>query len=297
MADGSDREAGLWAYVKEAFKLKWNLLLLAGGVAAAFIAPSPDITLPLLGALEIAYLASMTANGRFRNAVDMKAQVEKRAAGKDAASARAQRSLDDMLHGLEKAALGRFTSLRKRCLEMRRIASGVRGSADDPGIDADLRAPALDELLWTFLRLLYTRQSLDRFLASTDADAIEDKLQSLRVKLSGAHQGDDARIIRSLEGNIENSEVRLTNYRKAAQNSEFVNLEIDRVEGQINALIEMSVSNQSPEAITAQVNSVVEEMGSMEETINELEQLTGLREELQKPPSIMRANLNKVAQG
>ena len=65
---------------------------------------------------------------------------------------------------------------------MQRIADGVTGSASANASGADLRTPALDRLLWVFLRLLFSQQALQRFLDSTDEDAIKRKLAELEAK-------------------------------------------------------------------------------------------------------------------
>jgi hypothetical protein len=74
------------AYLKTAFTTKWNLLLLGGGVAAAFISGFPGVILPLVIAGEVYYLASMLGNDRFRSAVEAQDAKARRAA--DAAGAR-----------------------------------------------------------------------------------------------------------------------------------------------------------------------------------------------------------------
>jgi len=57
------------SYVKQAFAMKPNLIFLAGGVAAAVILPPTGLVLGAVAALEVAYLATMSSNPRFRRAV------------------------------------------------------------------------------------------------------------------------------------------------------------------------------------------------------------------------------------
>ena len=70
------------------------------------------------------------------------------------ASSAAQPSLGQKLTQLDADRRGRFARLRKRCLEMRHIAQGVSGKTGDDSVADDIRTPALDKLLWIFLRLL-----------------------------------------------------------------------------------------------------------------------------------------------
>ncbi len=64
--------AGLKDYLKEAFLFRWNLLFFLGGLAGAALAPMSDVTLPLVAAGELAYLAGLMSIPRFRAAIDAK---------------------------------------------------------------------------------------------------------------------------------------------------------------------------------------------------------------------------------
>src|SRR6187200_1065875 len=77
--------AGLVDYLKEAFLFRWNLLFFLGGLAGAAIAPLADVTLPLVFAGELAYLAGLTSIPRFRAAIDARAHAARGTA--DAAAA------------------------------------------------------------------------------------------------------------------------------------------------------------------------------------------------------------------
>ena len=82
--------------------------------------------------------------------------------------------------------------------------------------------------------------------------------------------------------------MRIDNYRAAERNSEFVGLELDRIENKILALSEMSVNNQSPDFLTAQVDAVADSMTQTESAMRELDALTGLGRELtREPPKIL----------
>ncbi len=288
------REAGMADYIKEAFLFRWNLLLFLGGAAAAVLSPIPDVLLPLLGAAELAYLTGLTAIPRFRAAIDAKVHSQGRASLVPAATPQttAQTALQEVLGTLDPDSRNRFQRLRDRCLEMRTIAHGVRGSAPgDGGGTDDVRTPALDRLLWVFLRLLRSRQALERFLATTDEDEIEKRLTDLEQRREMAQQRGDERIVRSLVDNIATTQMRLDNYRKAESNAEFVAVELDRIEGKIQALTEVMISTQDPDFISSQVDSVAESMKHTEEAIAELNSITGLRDELEGTPSILEASI------
>jgi chemotaxis protein histidine kinase CheA len=288
--------AGIGAYLKEAFLFRWNLLLFLGGAAAAAITPFPDFLLPLVGAAEATYLAGLISVPRFRAAIDAKAH----AARQGGASAEAGPNvpavpLVTMLGGLPAAERARFERLHARCLEMRKIAAGVRGAAgDQPGSAEDIRTPGLDRLLWLFLRLLISRTALDRFLATMDEKGITSRPEELRKSLAAAQAAGDDRVVRSLQDSVASAELRLDNLGRAKKNAEFVRVELDRIEGKIQTLAEMSVNRQDPDFLSSQVDSAAESMKQTEKAVSELQALTGLGDALQEPPPILDSDLRAV---
>ena len=284
--------AGLKDYLKEAFFFRWNLLFFLGGVAGAAIAPLSDVTLPLMFAGELAYLAALTSLPRFRAAIDAKIHA---ARGTNTAEPTAAPSLVVMLAGLPGELRKRFEQLHARCVEMRHLAVGVRGaSGRDAGSAEEIRTPGLDRLLWLFLRLLMSKNALDRFLKTMSIEDINTRLEQLRKDLAAAQQASDERIVRSLQDSIAMAELRLDNYERAKKNAQFVTIELDRMESKIQALAEMAVNRQDPDLISSQVDSAAESMRQTEKAVSELQHLTGLADELQDPPAILDADLRQV---
>jgi hypothetical protein len=283
---------GLTDYLKEAFFFRWNILLFLGGLAGAAIAPLPDVTLPLVFAGELAYLAALTSLPRFRAAIDAKLHKTQ---GTEAAPATNTPSLVVMLAGLPGELRQRFEKLHGRCVEMRHLAVGVRGaSGREAGSAEEIRTPGLDRLLWLFLRLLMSKNALDRFLKTMSSEEITTRLEQLRKDLAAAQQANDERIARSLQDSIAMAELRLDNYERAKKNAQFVSIELDRMESKIQALAEMAVNRQDPDLISSQVDSAAESMRQTEKAVSELQHLTGLADELQDPPPILDADLRQV---
>jgi hypothetical protein len=306
MSSNAPRRAGMPDYLKEAFLFRWNLLFLLGGTAAAALTPLAGVLLPLVAAGELTYLTGLVSIPRFRSAIDAKVH----AAGKSAAAGGATAeppavSLVTMLTGLPPDARTRFEKLHARCLEMRGIAAGVRGAAGDQGSSAEeIRTPGLDRLLWLFLRLLLSKTALDRFLQTMNQQEISKRLEDLRKTLAtaqtpstqtlGTQSGGDDRIVKSLQDSIAMGELRLDNYGRAKKNAEFVTIELDRIEGKIQALAEMAVNRQDPDFLSSQVDSAADSMRQTEKAVSELQHLTGLADQLEEPPAILEADLREV---
>ncbi len=287
----SPRPAGVWSYLKEAFLFRWNLLFFLGGAAAAAISPVPDVAIPLVAAVELLYLAGLTTIPRFRAAIDAKEHAA-RTAQRNTPQA-PQQSLADLLRALDPTARQRFDRLRDRCIDMQRLATNVRGQAAGSGRGEEIRTPALDRLLWAFLRLLFSEQALKRFLAATNQPEIKKQLESLKTRQAQARERGDERIVKSLSDSIVTAELRLTNHEKAISNAEFVAVELDRIEGKIQALTEMSVGHGDADSISSQVDSVAESMTHTEAAIRELDTITGLSGGFDEAPAILSVELDR----
>ncbi len=290
--------SSVFAYLKHAFLFRWNLLFFVGGSAAAILSPFAGAALPIVGALELAYLTGLLAMPRFRTAIDAKLA----GAARDRSNARvvdpgAQQSLQRIIDSLPPLSLRRFVMLRQRCFEMRDIASGVQGRAAGATDSSEsIRTPALDRLLFLFLKLLMSQDGLDRFLKSTSLKELTARRDDVKTRLASAQAAKDERVTNSLQDSLADAELRLDNYNKSTKDAEFVGLELDRIETKIQALTEMAVSRQDPDAISHQVTAAAESMQHTEDAVNQLQHLTGLADQLAEPPAILEADIGRTPQ-
>jgi len=279
-------------YLAEAFLFRWNLLLFLGGMTAAALTPMSDVLMPLVGAGEIAFLATLTAIPKFRAAIDAKVYGEEK--GPLSTATVPAPTLSGMLTGLQPDSRNRFERLHARCREMRGIAAGVRGATGDHSSSDNMATPGLDRLLWLFLRLLVSKSALDRFLKTMNEQEMTGRLEQQRKALEIAQKASDERITKSLQDSVAMGELRLDNFNRARKNAEFVTLELDRIEGKIQALAEMAVNRQDPDFLSSQADSAAESMRQTEKAVSELQHLTGLGEQLEEPPPILESDLRQV---
>jgi chemotaxis protein histidine kinase CheA len=275
-------------YIKKAFFYHWNLLAFAGGMGFALLSGRPDIFAPLVLAGEVAYLGLLGSNDRFQKYVD----AQSAQATRTDQTVAAETALRRMLAALPPKSAQRFEQLRDRCAELRQIATALRDprQAGEPAAFEELHLDGLDRLLWIYLRLLYTQHSLDRFLRETSEQQLQRDVQSLeaRVKTVAASDPQSQRKRKSLEDNLETSRSRLINYQKARDNSELVNLEIERLENKIRSLSELAINRQEPDFISSQVDQVANSMVQTERTMNELQFATGLAIDEEVPQLVQR---------
>src|SRR5687767_9647914 len=275
------KRAGLFRYLKEAFTFRWNLLIFGGAAAAAVVSGHADIALPLVAAAEVTYLAGLATLPRFQAAIDAKARSEepggfsgKRGATRDENPQAARDRILEVLKSLTEDRRSRFLRLRARCVEMSRIANAVRGETRDAsGASTELRTPALDRLLWVFLRLLLSEQAIARFLQAADEAGIEKSITDLQGRrkkradsVGEANQADD-RIIRSLDDSITTAMARKENLDKAKHNAEFVATELDRLENKIAAVTEMAVAHTDPDEMSSRIDAISEGISQTAQTI------------------------------
>ena len=296
------KKAGLLRYLKEAFLFRWNLLVFGGAATAAVLSGHADIALPLVAAAEIAYLGGLTTLPRFQAAIDAKSRSEERgltggSVGSTAQQGNPRERILEVLKSLTEDRRARFLRLRARCVEMSRIANAVRGDTRDAsGASTELRTPALDRLLWVFLRLLLSEQAIARFLQAADEASIDKTLGDLKVRrkkradsVGEANQADD-RIIRSLDDSISTAEARKENVEKARHNAEYIATELDRLENKIQAVTEMAVAHSDPDEMSARIDAISDGITQTEQTIRELQQITGVSD-AEATPSILDTDL------
>jgi hypothetical protein len=291
MAITPSRGAGLRAYIRAAFRYHWNLLFFLGGMGLAGLSGRPDAFVPVVLAGELAYLMAMLGIPRFRKAIDARVAAQDRDRRAVVSGAVSQQSLQSMLQSLPPASLQRFMDLRRRCVEMREIATGVRGQMDGNETADSIQTPALDRLLFLFLKLLVSQDGLRRFLRSASEQQLVSRVDDLKVRLGSIKDSGDERMQRSLQDSLADAELRLDNYRKSAKDAEFVAIELDRIETKIQALIEMGVSRQDPDYLSHQVTAAAESMQHTEAAVNQLQHLTGLADQIEEPPAILESTI------
>jgi hypothetical protein len=280
---------GLLKYLKPAFLYHWNLLAFLGGIGFALLSGRPDVFCPLVLAGEVAYLGLLGTHPRFQqyiNAQEVKAARQEGVAGADQAVQR-------VVSRLPAELVRRFEALRVRCQELRQIAQEIRGASQtEPAPLEVLQLAGLDRLLWIYLRLLFTQHMLERFFRQTGEADIQSDVRKLEERLQGLPGGPDdpqkQRVRKALEDNLATCRERLANFQKARDNSEFVQLEIERLENKIRSLSELAVNRQEPGFISSQVDGVASSLAQTERTMSELDFATGLQTLDEQVPTLLQ---------
>lgn len=259
--------SGFLTYIKTAFLWHWNLLALGAGAVFSVLSGQPDSLLPILLAAEILYLGLLTTRPRFQKAVDASFLTQQQPLVNH------DEVIEQIRQRLTPPDWNRFEQLQQRCLSLNRIAEQIRGpQASDNTRIQEMQTGSLERLLWLFLKLLYSRDALQRFLSETDKKSLESQIQSAEqeVKEATANQRPD-KLIRTIDDKLVTLRQRLANYLRAEENREILAAEIDRIEQKVNAISELSISARDPADVSAQVDGIAEGVSVTEEAIRKLD--------------------------
>ena len=278
-------------YFKAAFKNRWNLLMVAAGGAFALLSPYPDVGFAVLGAAELAVLTYAASSPRFRRAIDA-------SSGETYDPAHAQR-FQQLYNGLDAPSRVRFDQLRSRCEILRDPGAPLHSDGDFHKLSS-MQVESVNRLLWVFLKLLHSKQQIHRFLERASEATLNSEINSAHTRLEALPQDGDElteKKRRSLEDTLKTAKARFENYKRAKNNYEYIELELERIGSKVTALSEMAVNRMDPSLLTSEVDHAAESVHAAEQTISELTDITGISAADTSVPEILRAPQNVRVRG
>jgi hypothetical protein len=273
---------GFLDYLKAAFNARPmgmvvppNWVALAAAAMLGLLNPGVWV----LGAgFELLYLFSLTNNGRFRRLVE---------GGKLAEAARgAQTQIETLVAQLDAGSRERYRALERRCQAI------LKGQSSELAGSAAAQAEGLGRLLWIYLRLLRTRQAMNRALlesAGPGGETLEARIARLERQLGSGRVHDDLR--KSLSGQIEILQQRLEKQREARSRLAFLEAELTRIQEQVELIREQAVLSTDPEALSHRIDEVAATLSGTTQWIQDQQQLFGETEDLltDPPPLALQA--------
>lgn len=237
----------------------------------------------LLGAAAYAlgwiYLPDM---GFFRRWIDRKFQITERLALKNEVEDFHQRRAK-LIQQLGVPATKRYQELAGVCQEIESAtAADPLGAASAGG---DPRLQKLDELMWTYLKLLTLEQSLAQFLESerqeqlaTRVEETEQEIQGLASEIESLKASNNAAAADARE-RLRNSRLdllevlrkRLQRYEQALSNLHLVQSEQERLEQQIKLLRADALAIKNTEAFSSRIDATVEQLNQTNRWLSEME--------------------------
>ena len=223
----------------------------------------------------------------FRRWVDKRLEAGKREAELQKVAEFAQRR-QTLIASLSPERRGRYTRLAQVCRDIETASADNLLASADPTTDPRLRK--LDELMWTFLRLLGIEQSLEQFLeterredvpsllkdAEAEAARLKTEIDSLKSKGNPAALDTRQRYLDSRQERLEVLRKRQQRLQQAEENLALVVSEQDRLEQQIKLIRADAVATKNAETLTARIDATVEHLDQTNKWLSELDQFKDL---------------------
>ena len=287
-------KASFWDYVREAFSARPIGMFVAPnwvGLAAVGLAGYlHDPGWFAIGAgLELGYLTLLATHPRFQRFVSGKLSA--------GGSLEGERRLEALVAMLPDADKRRYAMLAQRCQAI--LEQQFPGQQDAPGFAA--QSDSLGRLTWMYLRLLVTRQAIQRVVregapvrspgdpppipGSSGSHRIEQKIADLERRLLDASMTDDLR--RSLTSQLDLLRQRVARRAEADQKLAFLDAELSRIEEQVELIREQAVLSTDPEHFSQRIDEISATLGSTGQWIAEQQQALGAMDDLiSEPPPL-----------
>lgn len=223
----------------------------------------------------------------FRRWVDSRRDKEKRAVALAQVAEFVQRR-DTLLGSLSGSRRKRYENLAEVCRDIETASAENSLSPADPATDPRLRK--LDELMWTYLRLLGIEESLERFLeterredlpsvvreAEQEAARLSSEIDALKSKGPGAGLETKQRYLNSRLERLEVLRKRQERIEQAGGNLALVVSEQERLDQQIKLIRADAVATKNADTLTARIDATVEHLDQTNKWISEMDEFKDL---------------------
>ncbi len=250
-----DKDDGSINYVKEAFKLQYNWIALAG--AAAFAVVSVNVLpLVLAAGVELIYLSTVPHNGRFQRLVRAwKYEEEER---------RREKGLSALFYELPAEMRSRYGRLEQTC---RAIRENYRRLTANSQMFVDQMESQLQALSQSYVRLLNAAFHHREYLKATSPDAIRAEAAQIERQL----QRDTPKVQEINRKRIEILNKRVEKFEKIRENCQVIDAQCAAIEDVLQLIRDQSVTMRDPQQISDHLDNLVKEVEQTEETVREME--------------------------
>lgn len=223
----------------------------------------------------------------FTNWVNRRLENERRAA----ALAQVQEFLkrrENLLAALASSRRARYAELAAVCRDIEAATNESPLGAREPGSDPRLRK--LDELMWTYLRLLGIEESLERFLeterkeelplvvqeAEGEANLLSQEIEAMKSQGRSAALEAKERLLSSRLERLDVLRKRVQRVLTATDNLALVRSEQERLVEQIKLVRADAVAAKNAETLTARIDATVEHLDQTNKWISEMDEFKDL---------------------
>ncbi len=233
--------------------------------------------------LELGYLWALATNERFQKFIGASQQVLTRKQW--------QANVDALVQRLNSEDQQRYRNLEARCRAI--LEQQVHLQTPAAGLQA--QNEGLGRLLWVYLRLLSTRQAINRVMRasaeSSDGSAgLEERIADLNSRMNGPLSEE---LRKSLAGQVDILQQRLERRREAKEKLAFLDAELTRIQEQIELVREQAVLAADPEIISQRIDQVTTTLGSTVQWVSDQQKIYGAVEDLMSEPAAVKLTVDE----
>jgi hypothetical protein len=232
----------------------------------------------------------------FRNWVDRRGQAVENAAAQ-AEVAKFVRQRDNLIANLTSASRSHYEALTAVCRDIESASADTPLTPDNP--DEDPRLRKLDELMWTFLRLLSIEDSLKEFLETErreDVPTIVKNAEAEMAQLSAEFEelkkkGTSVAILdpkeRLMDSKLERLDVlhkRQERIQQAQSNLELVISEEERLEQQVKLIRADTLASKNADTLSARIDATVAHLDQTNKWLSEMSDFRDMVGEMPDSP-------------
>lgn len=232
----------------------------------------------------------------FKNWVDRKGQAAENAVAQ-AQVAKFVQQRDALISGLTSSARTRYDALANVCKDIENASGDAPLSPDNP--DDDPRLRKLDELMWTYLRLLGIEDSLKEFLECErreDVPGIVKNAEAEVAQLSAEFddlkkKGASVAVIdpkeRLLDSKLEKLDVlhkRQERIQQAQSNLDLVISEEERLEQQVKLIRADAIASKNADTLSDRIDATVEHLDQTNKWLSEMSDFRDMVGEMPDSP-------------
>ena len=194
---------------------------------------------------------------------------------------------DSLLASLDAPRQERYAHLAAVCQSIEESSSESQLDSGTAGPDPRLRK--LDELMWTFLRLLSYEQSLERYLEIEASENLanqlavtEEELTKLKSQAESLRNAGDAgtearqRLADSRQELVDVLRKRITRAGQADSNLHLVRSEQERLEQQIKLIRADALALKNTDALTARIDATIGHLEQTNKWLSEMDELKSI---------------------
>jgi len=223
----------------------------------------------------------------FRHWVDRRRETARHAEEMKKVAAFVQRR-DALLGSLSTKCRQQYQNLAGVCRDIEVASADNPLASAEPATDPRLRK--LDELMWTYLRLLGIEESLERFLeterredlprlikdAEQEVAALTGEVDALKTKGVSTALETKQRYLGSRLERLEVLRKRQQRIDQAQENLALVVSEQERLDQQIKLIRADAVATKNADALTARIDATVEHLDQTNKWLSELDEFKDL---------------------